>query len=812
VSDAAETAARGPGAPAARAARESRTIRRRPPPWLIAAGLYALFAVALFWPVLDGSRVFSAAADLYTWVPWRTNPPPGLGGYSNPLLSDHTRSFYPWTEWARQQLRAGHLPQWNPYALSGTPFVSNAQAQLFSPFSLPVWLLAFPYGLGVAAALKLWAGAIGAYLLCRELRLRFAAALLAGLSYGFGPYLVIWLSHPVTPEAAVLPWMLLAAERIVRRGRGADALLLAGACLVLFLGGYPEGQAQMCLATAIWTAVRLATAGSLAPRAIATRAGLVAAGIALGACLAAVAIVPFVLAVPGTAGLATRMSQSVEPVRSLVTVAFPNWWGRPSGYVTPGAPHNYNMVNMYAGTVALVLAAVALLGRSGWRRMLAPAVLAALGVACDLGVPPLPWVFGHVPGFDHARNQLLVVLLDLGVAVLSGFGVDRLCDRRRPARTAVALTAAAALAVAAAGAASAGLGGPALHAALHHFLTGAAEPHPAVNRLIAVGWWVLLAGGCLAVAAFRRWLPPALVATALVGLCAADSAHFFDGYQPMPPAPAVFPETPAIRFLQTHQGAYRVTAVAPAMPADTGMVYGLRDIRGLDPPQPGDAYARLIRLTIPHPHLASNTNLQRLDGARLHVLDLLSVRYVLAGRGTRLDRLPGLRPAYAGPDAQIVRNAAAVAPASVPARVLVEPDDAAARRAIAAAWFTPGADATTTAAEPAGRGSARVSSDAGGRVVIAADMRRAGLVVLSDAWTPGWSVTVDGRAAAPLRVDTAIRGVVVPRGRHLVVWTYSTPGLVAAAWLSAAAAAVAAGWAALLLGRRRRAGTGAAAV
>ena len=782
-----------------------RRPRTRVSPWLFAAALYALFAVGLFWPALSGARVFSASSDLYTWVPWRAHPPPGLAGYSNPLLSDHTRSFYPWAEWARLQMRAGHLPQWNPYALSGTPFLSNAQAQIFSLFSLPVWVLPFPYGLGVAAAVKLWAGALGTYLLCRELRQRFAAAVLAGLAYGFGPYLVIWLSHPVTPEAAVLPWMLLATERLVARGRGADALLLAGACLVLFFGGYPEGQAQMCLAAVIWAAVRLAVATPrIALRTAAARAGLVAAGIALGACLAAVAVVPFVLAVSGTAGLATRMSQTIEPVRSLVTVAFPNWWGRPSGYVPPGAPHNYNMVNMYAGTVAFLLAAIALIDRRGWRRMLAPAVLAALGVACDLGMPPLSWLFAHLPGFDHSRNQLLIVLLDIGAAVLAGFGVDRLIDRERPVWPAVAVTAAGSVCVAAAGAVSAGVSGSVVRATVHHFLTGAAEPYPDVNRVIAVGWWVILAAGVVALAACRRRLPPAVTGCLLVALCAVDTAHFFDGYQPMPPASAVFQSTPAIRFMQRQQGGERVTAVAPAMPADTGMVYGLRDIRGLDPPQPSDAYARLIRLTVADPHLASNTNLEHLDAARLHVLDLLSVRLVLTGRADSLRGLPGLSTAYAGDDVRIYANAAAVAPASVPSHVLVERNDAAARRTIAAAGFVPGRDVTTQRSVPAGRGSARVVSDGSDGVVIDANMRRTGLLVLSDAWTPGWSVTVDGRPAGPLVVDTAIRGVVVPRGRHRVVWTYTTPGLVAGALLSAAGAGVASAWAAALVWRRRR--------
>jgi hypothetical protein len=46
------------------------------------------------------------------------------------------------------------------------------------------------------------------------------------------------------------------------------------------------------------------------------------------------------------------------------------------------------------------------------------------------------------------------------------------------------------------------------------------------------------------------------------------------------------------------------------------------------------------------------------------------------------------------------------------------------------------------------------------------------LLVFMDSWAPDWQVSIDGRLAAPLRVDGAVRGVIVPAGRHEVVWRY----------------------------------------
>jgi hypothetical protein len=65
------------------------------------------------------------------------------------------------------------------------------------------------------------------------------------------------------------------------------------------------------------------------------------------------------------------------------------------------------------------------------------------------------------------------------------------------------------------------------------------------------------------------------------------------------------------------------------------------------------------------------------------------------------------------------------------------------------------------------------------------------LAVTSGLFFPGWSVSVDGRDARPLRVDLALRGVVVPSGVHRVEWRYRPTWLAGAVAATALAALVA---------------------
>jgi hypothetical protein len=62
-----------------------------------------------------------------------------------------------------------------------------------------------------------------------------------------------------------------------------------------------------------------------------------------------------------------------------------------------------------------------------------------------------------------------------------------------------------------------------------------------------------------------------------------------------------------------------------------------------------------------------------------------------------------------------------------------------------------------------------------------------GVVVLADAWCPGWSVEVDGVDSPVLRTWGFLRGVAVPQGRHHLVWKYAPWTFRVGAWASSIA-------------------------
>jgi hypothetical protein len=828
-------------------------------PGLSAALLFGLLVLVYLWPALVQGELLSPTSFLYGSTPWTPFFPDDIDGYLNTLLTDVPTADYPWRFLVREMLHAGTFPSWNPYVFSGIPLWSNPQTGLFSVFSLPLWILPLNYGIGVGAALKLWAAAFGSYLLVRELRLGFLPALLAGVCFSFSAIDIVWLTHETLPAvAALLPWMLWLVERIFRGGRLGPLLGLAAATAIGLGGGHPGMQVHLIAAAGMYALLRAAflpreTAMSDRLRPL----GFAIGGLVLGSMLMGAMLLPEALSSHGTVGTAARshgrgtLPGTKMPLTTIRTVLFPDWWGRPSGFETKGPitqlaqglriPVNYNERTFYAGAVGLLFALVGVVGGGSWRRKGPFVVLGALGLAIPLHLPGLFQLVTHLPLFDQVQNQRLHFVWAMALSVLAAFGLQALLEQPAGDRRRRLGIVAGALVLGLVALIGAGPGGSAIGDTVRHFATGADAVSGAVLALTSVAWYLLFAiGVAAAILAARRWPERrSWIAAGVVLLAAADMLHFAVGYQPMAPASkSIPPRGDAIRFLQQHRDEGRIVGLGETARNDWMLVYGLRDIRGYDPPQPSTRYLRLWRKAEPEQIAWVSFRMEALTPAALQVTSVLGARYIVADPGSELagpdgeeaggGSLHGLRVAYDGIDARVFSNARAVPRAMVAPRVRVVAGEAAARAALVEDGFDPrrevvverGAEGTEAMGALGGAGAGSnsgsvasssgrvsVSDESNASVGIRAELSRPGLVVLNDAWAPGWRVRVDGHDATPVRVNDVMRGVAVGAGTHRVEWSYQVPGLRAGALVSLLGLLLCAGVAVAMLRRRHRSRT-----
>jgi hypothetical protein len=752
---------------------------------LIAFGVLAAIALFYLWPVLVGGRVLLPNELLDSLPPWAAAPPKGFSHGLNPLLSDIPGAYYPWNVFARRMIDGGSLPVWNPYAFSGTPFYANAQSALLSPFSLPMWIFSLGYGLGVAAWLKLVVAGFGTYRLVRRLRLGFWPGLLAAIGYMLCAFNVLWLEYETLPAvAAMFPWALLLCERIATAdgARARDLVGLAVITLIGILAGQPEIAVHVMAGSALYLVLRSLTVPGT-PGARARRIAFGAAGLALGVLLSAAVFLPVLKAGLGTPGSDYRTGGGVALSWSaLRTELFPGWW---NPLVLGLGPTDYLERTFYTGAVTVLLAVAAAFTRDRARDKLPLTVLAVLGILISFHTPGLFWLATHTPGLDHTQLARLLIWAQLALPVLAAFGLQQLLDAPRRQR---AVWIAIGAAVVAAVVATISLG-PSVHdlrTALNHFRTGRDYTTTAVISLVSVGWWLIFVTAAGAALILARRLGRPRLGAALLTLCLlADLLHFGSGFNPMQPASvAVLARTPAVAFLQQHAAGGRVLGDGYTLVNDYDSVYGLRDVRGYDPPQPSRRYFDLWRTAHSAQLVWASYSVVGTSPAVVHLMDVLGARWYVTGPGGPA-RAGTLQRVYSGADATIYENPGAAPPVLVADRILVTAGEPQTLSAIDRPGFDPRREVIAerdqpdvTALPTAGSGgSARIISSTNATVTLQAQTRERSVVVLNDAAAPGWSVTVDGHPRPALRVDDVMRGVIVPAGTHQVRWHYTVPGL-----------------------------------
>ena len=788
-------------------------------------------AIAFVSPSLLPGRTLSNSDVLWFEPPWVGVKPAELERPSNPELGDAPRYVQPFLQRTADSLP--HVPLWNPSIVAGRPFQANSQSAVFSIYNLPAYVLPFWTALGWIGVMKLWVAAFGTYLLARRLGMGFAAALLAGLVFALNLKMVTWLSYPAMSVWTFLPWLLLATERVVRRPGVLSACALAVVVALQFLAGHAESSFHVLLGAAAFLVLRLWMARRSAEPASGVARPLLVFGGAIvgGAALAAVSLIPFTELLLSSADIVDRRGASVDlhfPAKDVLGLFLPDYWGRPTQ--TPLRPLLLERA-MYAGALPLMLAAAALILRPTVERV-AVALFGAFWLAVLFGVPPFTQIVTRLPLFSSGHNTRLIVLPLFAVALLAGWGLDELRAARQapPARLRATLAVAIGLLVIpAAGALAAGdigLGalGDAARVAwlLADAPTTLANPdHEAVIRLSSILIWVSVAGAGVALLALRtrRRLGVVLFSVLALLLVCADLFRAGMGYNPaIDRDRATVPVTPAIDALRG-QGHARFVSTSEIPQNVIPMRFGLYEARGYDLPIIR-RFDRLWRQEVSpeSPSVAAGLldiplELREVTPRALRTLRLLGVTHILRGTTGRAadppyqptDPYPPLDAAalsqvYSGPDARVYRLAGALPRAwVVPAQRVVEDGDAALaavtrpdfdpRRAAVTEGRVSGVPDASGAPAAAGGGGARIVRYEDERVDIRAHADRAGMLVLSDTWFPGWKAKVDGADATVEQVDYVLRGVRLGPGEHTVSLRYEPASWTAGRLVSALALA-----------------------
>ena len=772
-------------------------LRRRHAAAAVAVALF-LIALALLYPgVLTGSAVGDDASTLGIWPMTELGRSPPAD--SNPYLFDATYVFRPDLQWARSRVHDLRPPLWNPFHSAGFPQLASQQTAPLYPLTLLTYVLPFWWSLGFVMALKLVLAGLGTFLFARTIGLTRWPALFGAVAFAFGVFFISWLSHPHTSVYCLLPWLLLAVEGVLRRGRRRDAALLAAVWTMALLGGHPESAFISGLLLAGWAIWRLTDS-----RVHRRRAGiLLAGGLALGTAAAAVVLLPFIEALDQSYDTGRGSERGLEP-RYALSLLVPEAWGRPDRAYHDIASSNYLERTVYVGAMSLLLAVTAVLCWSRPAvRFFAIAALVASVFAFE--VPVVTGLLLSLPIVDEAAMARACIVLSFCLAILGGFGLQSLAERDPRARRVAPVVAAFAL------------GAPAILLLANGDVRGELSELSAILPLLGgqpanaaeaqaasiVRWLVFgLCASAVLLFAARRQPAAAVVGVVAVALVTVDLVNLNRGFYPTFD-PALIEGVPAsVGFASQHVRSGRIASERNTFLPNQSARYALRDVRGQGLPEVrrvGRLYvglggtgghAKRVEYTPDFAKLLRVFGVTELLGSPPPTEGITPHPDAVGLPVFQVDALPRAFVATswrAVPDEDsALRDTLASSPEELDAQPVIE-----------------GAPENTAGGTPAPSTPARFVVDGDLKVQLSVDAPQGGWLVLLDTYYPGWSANVDGRDAEIHPANGAFRAVRLPPGASSVTFSYRPLSIIGGVVISILAGL---GIVALLVIRPRRSG------
>jgi len=775
-------------------------------------------AVALIHRSLIGGRVFLPADLLLVMTPWRYHAHrlfPEFKRVHAPLL-DVIQQYYPWRKFYAESIRDGSLPLWNPYMFGGTTFIGNGQSAIFYPLNIIFVIIPIDVAFGWFALIHLLISGWGIYALLSLWGIRPSCALIGACSFMLCGFIMAWLNYiTLICTAAWLPVAIAAHECALRRiGSNASvvtalpwSILTSLTMAMPVLAGHMQIAFYVWLSFAIYSAVRcvqcmvneLQCRRCTIFKAMLTHIAMPLLTILLALMLSSPQLLPSLeLSTMSTRAGEFRyeavLANSLQP-EQWIRLVVPHFFGnyRDGTHWSPFERFNFIERTGYIGLITLMLASVG----CAFKHPVRPyaVLMLCFGFLIAVG-SPICFLFGMLPGVRQMVGVSRALLMfDFALAILAALGAQAIIEASsfdgakqvandggrvgthaanmmRLMLVPCAVTIAAVLFVIAYGAAS-------------FWEVVTLSPLAAYEQWQICKAALLLLLSCV-VLAFPLWRHTrAAFMPAAVCLTIADLFSFAYDLHPSCDRRMVFFWTDSLRYVKANVGEHRIMAIGTDaikhwMPSNTPMVYGLRDVQGSDSLWTA-RYANFLRC------IDSDLPGFQLDDPDSQLIDLASVKFFVSGapieevakrEPRNVRRLPAadmwlyentdvMPRAFMVTDWQVAISPneamrflkdAAVGIVSMRSKAIVEP--------------------MGELGQPAGgslkrsRGSARIVFDGLNKLRLEVHSDGTQMLIVSDAFYPGWRAYIDGEPTSVHIANYAFRGVLVPDGHHSVWIVY----------------------------------------
>jgi len=410
--------------------------------WDVVAVL-ALFAVAviLYAPVLAPGKVLLPADLLLLTPPWAQESETYLPGFTHVLRRawDPLFQFYPARKFLAESLTQGWLPLWNPHAFSGTPFAADGQSAIFYPINWLFAVLPLPFAFGAVAFVHSLLTGVFLYSYARRLGYTLVGSFTGAVVWMLCGVQVGWQMWQVVDSTLCwLPLCLFFWEGLRESGKAGQFVGLSVSLAMTMMAGHLQFAFYVVLTTVAYALFRPPIGVKFPFLAAFKRT---ASAVLIACLLSALQIIPTCdflgqsvrIDVPINRLLATSI-----PPTQLGLLVMPELFGGEKDYLhQPFLPGDYYEDVIYCGASSLVFAVFALrLKRKGdlsafWLGL----AIFSLLMGCGSQIYKIFYYGVSLYKSFHGLSRIFV-LFDFSIAMLAAQGVSIMAeeapgDRRR---------------------------------------------------------------------------------------------------------------------------------------------------------------------------------------------------------------------------------------------------------------------------------------------------------------------------------------------------------------------------------------------
>lgn len=699
--------------------------------------------------------------------------------YKNALITDPVRQQYPWRYLAIDDSKQGFLPLWNPYSMAGMPLLGTLQSAALYPLNIFLLLLPFSMGWSLLIMVQPFLAGLFLYLYLRHLSLNRFASLLGGLSFAFCGFSTAWMEWGTIGHVALwFPVLLLSLDKLfmAKRKRFLWSLAFLFALVAAFLAGHLQTFFYISLIVSIYFFARWFQFGKSIK--------MLLLFIALIVCfilITAIQWIPLVqLILHSARDIDQQNWQQTEgwfvPWQHIVQFIVPDFFGNPTTLNYWGT-WNYGELVGYVGIAPLVVSLFALWYRRDKKTLFFGSLFfVSLIFSLPTIFAQLPYIL-HVPFLATSQPTRLFFLTDFSLAVLAALGLDWYVKNKDKQKIFVSVV-------------FIGL----LFGVLWIFVFAGYKALPSVaieniaiakrNLIFPTIFFVSIVGVFIALQFIKNKRIQIGLLSVLIAITIFDLTRFAQKFETFSDKQYLYPQTKTVSLMQNDRSQFRVmTTDSRILPPNFSVMYRLQTVDVYDPLYLR-RYGELIAASERgNPDIRSPFGFNRIVTPHTYdsrIMDLLGVKYVLSLSDISNKRFTKVMQEG---ETRLYRKNDVVPRSFFVEKVTIAKDK---QQAINFLFAKETNVRTMAVAEgfditlpKISVGTTHIRTYQHNEVVIETNNKEVGFLVLTDTFYPTWKASIcneraeDCQKAKIYQTDYAFRGVIVPKGKHTVVF-YNT--------------------------------------